>query len=292
MISRGKALVAGATGYLGRYLVVALKESGWRVRVLVRSSASLSNPGPALAPVVTDYVDEIREGDVTKPETLDGLCSGIDVAISTVSLMSDSGPMTWDDVDFRGNRNLLREAIAAGVGKMGYVSVFNAERMLDIPMVTAHEAFVNELVASGLEYLVVRPTAYFSDMGAILEMARSGRVFLPGTGGNPVNPIHGADLAEFCVGKLLQQGSGSFSVGGPQTLTPEQIAGLAFRELGMRPRITRVPVWTATAALALYRLINRKAADLAKFFVGSGALDFQAPAFGTRRLADHFRAIR
>ena len=45
----------------------------------------------------------------------------------------------------------------------------------------------------------MRPSGYFSDMGAVLDMAKRGRVLLVGQGHNRFNPIHGRDLAEVCV---------------------------------------------------------------------------------------------
>jgi uncharacterized protein YbjT (DUF2867 family) len=289
-VSRRTVLVAGATGYLGRYLTIALKEAGWRVRVLVRDASKLAEVGQALAPAVEAHVDEVWEGDVTQPATLRGSCNGAEVVISTVSLMSDRGPLTWHDVDYHGNRNLLNEVRRAGVRKMCYVSVFNADRMMDIPMVRAHEAFVTDLVASGLEYLVVRPTGYSSDMGAILEMARRGRVYLPGSGRNAGNPIHGADLADFCVGTLDGE-SGSFDVGGPETLTLEEIANLAFEVLQKPVRVIRIPLPLASFGVSLYGAVNRKRAGLFRFFLRSGSMSFGAPPLGTRRLEDHFREV-
>ncbi len=290
-MSRRTVLVAGATGYLGRYLTIALKEAGWRVRVLVRDASKLAEVGQALAPAVEAHVDEVWEGDVTQPATVRGSCNGAEVVISTVSLMSDRGPLTWHDVDYHGNRNLLNEVRRAGVRKMCYVSVFNADRMMDIPVVRAHEAFVTDLVASGLEYLVVRPTGYFSDMGAILEMARRGRVYLLGSGRNAGNPIHGADLADFCVGTLDGE-SGSFDVGGPETLTLEEIANLAFEVMQKPVRVSRIPLPLASVGVSLYGAVNRKRADLLRFFLRSGSMSFGAPPFGARRLEDHFRELR
>lgn len=289
-MSNRTVLVAGATGYLGRYLTHALKEEGWRVRVLVRDASKLASEGPALAPALEAEVDEVWEGDVTNPATLRGSCTGAEAVISTVSLMSDTGPLTWEDVDHLGNRNLLEEAKAAGVRKMCYLSVFNADRMMDIPMVRAHEAFVADLIASGLDYTVIRPTGYFSDMGAILEMAKRGRIFLLGNGKNVGNPIHGADLADFCIRRLDGE-TGAFDVGGPETLSMEEIAELAFRVTGEPARVTRVPLPLASAGVSLYRRINQKRADLARFFIRSSSMNFQAPPFGSRRLADHFREL-
>jgi nucleoside-diphosphate-sugar epimerase len=39
-------LVAGATGYLGKFVVKAFKEQGYFVRVLTRNEARLNEAGP------------------------------------------------------------------------------------------------------------------------------------------------------------------------------------------------------------------------------------------------------
>ena len=46
------ALVAGSTGYLGKYAVRAFKERGYTVRALTRSAERLGLPGPFTAPPV------------------------------------------------------------------------------------------------------------------------------------------------------------------------------------------------------------------------------------------------
>lgn len=69
-----RVLVAGATGYLGRYLVKELKRQGYFVKVLVRNPDRLSRPGDFLAPAVGEDVDEIAIGDLTQPNTLKRVC--------------------------------------------------------------------------------------------------------------------------------------------------------------------------------------------------------------------------
>ena len=41
-----RVLVAGATGYLGKFAVRAFKQRGYSVRVLTRSKERLFEPGP------------------------------------------------------------------------------------------------------------------------------------------------------------------------------------------------------------------------------------------------------
>ena len=68
-------------------------------------------------------------------------------------------------------------------------------------------------------------------MGEFFEMAKKGRVYLIGNGDNRVNPIHGADLAEACA-DAIEGRVHEIDVGGPQTMTWNDVAALAFEVLG------------------------------------------------------------
>lgn len=293
-------LVAGATGYLGRFVAQALAARGLRVRALVRDEAKLALPGQALAPAVGEAVDEMVVGDLTRPESLRGVCDGAAAVFSSVSLMAGRDAPDWHAVDYRGNCNLLREAERAGVRRFVYVSVFNADRLPDVPMVAAHEAFADELAASPIESVVIRPTGYFSDLGTYVRMARSGRVYLLGSGDEKLNPIHGADLAEVCVDALTGPAGSlpsSIDVGGPEVLTQREIAALAANavcDAGIRrrrPAVTTIPLGIARAVVALVRVFNRQRGDLLRFFVESASMNHVAPAFGSRTLREHFAAL-
>ena len=182
-----RVLVAGGTGYLGGYVLGEFRRRGYFVRALARVPSKLDNKEG-------DF-DEVVRGEVTQPESLETCCDGIDVVFSSVGITKQKGNLTFQDVDFQGNVNLLEEAKRAGVKQFIYVSVFNARKLLHLDIVKAHEDFVDVLRESGMDYRVIRPTGYFSDMGEFFQMAKRGRVFLFGPGTNVINPIHGADLA-------------------------------------------------------------------------------------------------
>ena len=59
--------------------------------------------------------------DVTKPETLKGLCDGAECVISTVGLTKTSAEVTNYQIDLQGNVNILNEAKAAGVSPQEFV---------------------------------------------------------------------------------------------------------------------------------------------------------------------------
>ena len=278
-----RVLVAGATGYLGGFVVKELANRGYAVRALVRSAACEEK--------IREFADEIVEGEVTKPETIAGICDGIDVAFSSIGITRQKDGLTFKDVDYQGNRNLLDEALRAGVRKFVYVSVFNgpAQRHLDI--VDAHETFVDVLATSGVEFSVLRPTGYFSDMGELVKMATGGRVWLIGTGTNRVNPIHGSDLAVACVDAIEGSTTG-IDVGGPETMSWNDAAQLAFPAVDRPVRISHVPAWLMWSVVRVVRIFNRHQGELLAFFTTMSTTDAVAPTFGRCRLVDHFADCR
>jgi len=276
--SRG-VLVAGATGYLGGFVVRELAARGYRVKALARAPEKLAG--------VQDAVDEIAVAEVTRPETLTHVCEGVEVVFSSIGITRQADGLSFRDVDYQGNRNLLDAALRAGVKRFVYVSVLDGPDLRHLDIVEAHEAFVDELRAAAIDSAVLRPTGYFSDMTQFLDMARHGRVWLVGTGEHRVNPVHGADLAAVCA-DAIEGGGPEIDVGGPEILTWTEIAQLAFRALGKSPRVNRVPTWLMRSAVRLVRLFNRHQGELLAFFATMATRDVVAPAYGSHTLGAHF----
>lgn len=277
-----RILVAGATGYLGGYVAQAFKRQGHFVRALARSPEKLDRLDP--------FPDDIVTGEITCRETLENVCDGIDVVFSSIGITKQKDGLTFQDVDYQGNKNLLEVALRADVHKFIYVSVFNGPNLPHLGIAKAHEEFVEALRSSGIDFTVLRPTGYFSDMGQFLEMARKGRVYLVGNGGKRMNPIHGADLAKCCVNALDNEEQ-EIDIGGPEIMTYREIAELAFRTLGRPAQITAVPVWIMKVAAAAAKLVNKHQGELLAFFTTAMSSDVVAPSTGTRRLEAHFREL-
>lgn len=285
-----KVLVAGASGYLGRYVASEFKARGFSVRALVRTPEKLASAGPNLEPAIADIVDEVFTGDATDRESLKNAARGVDIVFSCMGLTKPQDNVTSEEIDHLGNRALLEDALLHGVGKFIYISVYNAENMMDVDIVKAHEDFVADLKASGMPYTVIRPIGFFSDMGMFFSMARSGHMFMLGDGENRVNPIHGADLAKVCV-DAVEGDEKEIGVGGPDIFTFNETVTMAFEALGKNPWITHIPLWVGDAALFVTGLFNRGLAGVMSFAVTVSRLDTVAPPTGTRHLGDFFRDL-
>jgi uncharacterized protein YbjT (DUF2867 family) len=285
-----RVAVAGATGYLGRYLVAGLARAGHDVRALVRDPAALAREGKAFAPAIASHVTDVRVVDVTDAASLEGVLDGADAVASCVGHTGAGGATSWNAVDDTGNRNLLREALRADVERFLYVSVFAGEHMRDLPIVRAHEAFAAALGEASVSSVVIRPTGFFSDMGGVLHQARSGWMPLVGSGGKRLNPIHGEDLAAVCVAALSGERT-EIDAGGPEVFTHREIVALAFEVLGRRSRIVTVPVPLVRAVLAALRPFAPGRVDLWRFFTTSAEHDLIAPRHGRRTLREHFEEL-
>ncbi len=285
-----RVAVAGSTGYIGKYVVREAKARGHWVRALARSEQKLSQEGPFGAPAVRAQCDHVFVGEATQPETLVNFFEGIDVAFSSIGISRQRDGLTFDQVDYAANKRLIALAKAAGVKKIVYVSLWEPSAVGGLAIVRAHEKVVSELEHSGVPYTVIRPSGYFSDMGALLDMARRGRSFVIGSGQNRMNPVHGADVARVCV-EAFDSSEREIGVGGPDVLTQLEAAELAFEVLGKRPKVTHLPLWLLKGATSGIRTLSTQFGDLAEFIVTAGQIDAVAPCVGERTLRAYFEEL-
>ena len=281
--------VAGATGNAGKAIVRELLANGADVRVLVRSPEKLAELKSSI---------DVREVQVTDPRSVRGSLDGVDVVISALGKTNQRGGAKRRLVDVEANLTLLREAQAAQVSRFGFISVATARADHPVAMIRMKGEVEDAIEASGLSFVIVQPTGYYSDLWQMLEMARRGSLWTFGDGHMRFNPIDPRDLAEFTVRQLLDGASTSqrLAVGGPETLDSYDIAGICERVLGRSVRLRRVPLRIARAAVSTIRPFNEDLWQLADFFLGNveyaqRALnnDASMPTYGKRRLEDYFR---
>jgi uncharacterized protein YbjT (DUF2867 family) len=238
-----------------------------------------------------EFVEEVFIGDATDKVSLKGACKGVYIVFSCMGLTKPQPDVTSEQVDYLGNKALLEDAIACGVKRFIYISVFNSDKMMDSDLVAAHEHFVRDLRSSGMPYTVIRPGAYFNDMGMFFNFARKGHVFLFGDGSNRFNPIHGADLATVCVDAAGDEGNKEIAVGGPDIFTYDETNLMAFEALGLEPKITHVPMWVGDVALFVIGLVNKPFGSIMSFALSVSRMDNIAPSTGTRHVKDFYREL-
>jgi uncharacterized protein YbjT (DUF2867 family) len=278
-MTKNKILLAGATGYLGRFIAEELVEKGYDVKIVVRNKEKIDLKEQNLT---------ILEAQVTQPETLKEICKNIDVVISTVGITRQKDGLTYMDVDFQSNVNLIDEAKKRGVKKFIYISVLNGEKLRHLKICEAKEKLGDYLKSSGMDYCIIRPNGFFSDMKDFLKMAKTGKVYLFGDGKLKLNPIHGKDLANEVV-NAIRQDKKEINIGGPDLLSQNEIAELALKAYKKPTKIIHLPDWIRKLVLwSIRAFTSLKTYGPIEFFMTTMVMDMEAPQFGNHKLEDFF----
>jgi uncharacterized protein YbjT (DUF2867 family) len=236
-----------------------------------------------------ESVDDYFVAQVTNTTELKGVTKDIDWIFSTIGITRQKDGLSYMEVDYQGNHNLLAEAKKTGVPAFQYVSAINGDNMRHLKIFEAKEKFVDELRGSGLDYCIIRPSGFYSDMRDFLNMAKKGRVYLFGDGQLKLNPIHGEDLAKVCVDKM-EVGIKEATVGGSEILSHKQIAELALQVWNKPVKITYLPDWIRRLTITVFRLFtSSKTYGPIEFFLTAMATDNVADAYGYHQLDDFFK---
>ncbi|HEY4057983.1 MAG TPA: SDR family oxidoreductase [Kofleriaceae bacterium] len=280
-------LLAGATGLVGGEVLRLLHERGHHVRTLSRDAAQ--------APRLLVFTADARFADATEPGALAGMCDGIEVVISTLGApvaQKARETRSFDEIDVLANVLLLREAERAGVKHFIYLSAAHDDATRDTAYIRAHVAVEKTLHASRIPATFVRPTGVFGAFGELADMAKKGPLPLIGDGTAKTNPIHERDVAEAIVGALEPPVGAPrvVDIGGPETLTREELALQIYRSVGKKPRLIRIPRWFMAFGATMLRMLNRRNGDFLRFIVAASTHASIAPVVGTRRFSDYFSA--
>ncbi len=315
-MARRRVCLLGATGTIGRATLAALTHRGYEVVCLVRAPL-----GDASASAQTDIPGRfagvrVKHVDVIDPRSLarDGFAGErFDALVSCMASRTGAPSDAWA-IDYRAHLHALEAARTAGVSHFVLLSAICVQRPL-LAFQHAKLAFEAALIASGMRYSIVRPTALFKSLSGQIERVRQGRSFVVFGDGTltACKPISDDDLAEYLAACLADQSRWNriLPIGGPgEAITPRQQGETLFALLGRRPRFRSVPValldGVAGSLGALGRLMPAmaKKAELAR--IGryyatqsmlvldpqTGRYDAAAtPATGTETLFDYYRAV-
>ena len=111
-----KALVTGATGYIGSHIVERLLEQGHEVRALARKTSALSHLNTTGA--------EIVFGDIEDYDSLVSAVDGIDVVFHAAARVMP-GWGKWEDFEretVKGTENMLEASAEATISRFVYIS--------------------------------------------------------------------------------------------------------------------------------------------------------------------------
>lgn len=297
--------VAGATGYIGKFVVKELVDQGYRTLALVRDASKLKDGDFKGA--------EVMEVDVCDPKALaaalDKVEGGVQGGISCLASRSGSKSDSYK-VDYDATLNFVDGIRGAGASHFVLLSAY-CVRFPALQFQYAKlelEAKLQEPERADLLYSIVRPTAFFKSLSGQLEVVQMGAPFVlfekEDKSVMKCNPISEADLAEYMVGcfQKPELQNSIMDVGGPgEPISMREQGEMLFKAVGKEPKFVSVPE-------GLFDVIIGGLDWLAKFFpnfedsaefarIGKyyGVVDMVATGkgeqYGKTTLMDHYKKI-
>lgn len=257
-----RVLLLGATGTIGEAVCKALVADGHEVVCLVRRNTGPTGLRSSEETARRLQGARIRFGDVADPTSLrqDGFCGEpFDVLVSCLASRTGTARDAWA-IDYGAHLTALEVAQEAGVHHFVLLSAICVQKPV-LAFQKAKLSFERALIASGMTYSIVRPTAFFKSLSGQLDRVRRGKPYLLVSDGQltACKPISDRDLARFIAGCLTDpvRWNRILPVGGPgEAITPREQGEHMFRLLNRAPRFSRVPV----SVLGLVRDVLRAAA--------------------------------
>lgn len=290
----------GATGTAGRATALALLNAGHKVQTIGRSDPRITDVG--FTPLALSDVTGLGQA-----------LKGSDVVVSCIASRTGVPQDAWA-VDHAANLNILTAAQHAGVRHFVLLSAICVQKPR-LAFQHAKLAFEDALIASGMTYSIVRPTAFFKSLSGQIDRLRAGKPYLMFGDGTltACKPISDADLGRFiatCLTDRKRQNA-VLPIGGPgPALTPKEMGAALFDALQMPPKYRSVSPRMITSIAGVLALGGKllpalaTKAELARighyyatesmllWNAGSGRYDAEAtPEFGTETLPEFYRAL-
>ncbi|MFI5360383.1 MAG: NAD(P)H-binding protein [Elusimicrobiota bacterium] len=254
-------LVTGATGTVGRSLVLELKALRAPLRVLTRD--------PAKARILLGDV-EIAVGDVSRPETVAKALAGVEAAF-LLSPLDPSLP-AWE-------AGFARAAKKAGVKRLVKLSALGADAGSPAAISRWHGEAEAEVARAGVPFTLLRPAAFHQNLLLSAASIRKGVLPAP-MGGARAAMVDARDVGAAAAAALTAPAAllgATLTLTGPAPLTYAEAASTLARVLGRAVEYSNtapddarrgmlaagMPAWLIDALLGLFEQFRAGRADLA-----------------------------
>lgn len=246
--------VFGGSGFLGRHIVSALSEAGYRIRVAARHPDKADFSGLQRPP-------EMVSADVRDSESAERALRGASAAVNAVALYAETGGLDFESIHVRGAERLARCAREAGIRDLVHISGIGVDTESPSKYVRARARGELAVRRAFPEASILRPSVLFGpgdDFLSTLDLvSRLPVIPLFGKGQTRLQPVHAADVAaavRVCATRSTCRGR-IYELGGAQVASYREIVRAVLAERDRRRLLIPMP-------FALWHLLARTAAVL------------------------------
>lgn len=275
-----RALVFGASGYIGTNLTPRLQSTGWRVRAAARHRAVLAARGWQGVDIVA--------ADALRPETLDAALAEVDVAFYLVHSMAAG--QNFAELDIEAARNFAAAAARAGVGRIVYLGGLIPENPSSLHL-QSRAATGDTLRHGRIPVTEIRAGMIVGPGSAAYEIISDLVNYLPimitpRWVQSRSTPIALDDLLDYLIGvaRMPETQGKIYDVGGPETLSYEDLMRQYGELVGKNFRLLSLPILTPRLSSYWLKLVTAVPTNIARALIDGLEHDVIADDDEIRRL--------
>ena len=249
--------IVGGTGFVGRYLISALKSGNpsREIRLLSRNP-----PREKIEGVVW------RKADVTRPESLGNTMEGSSSIYYLPGILAETKEQKYEDVHYNGVIAVLR-ALSKGAspGRFVHVSAIGAGANAPSAYHRTKKKAEEAVAASGIPFTIVRPSLVFGQgdrsINQFLAFGRSLHLLpMIGPGTAKIQPVFAGDLAKVLekIPDHPEMAGRVIEVGGPRIYTYREMMESLRKSANLKAFIVPAPVAVMMASAILQKLLLPK----------------------------------
>jgi NADH dehydrogenase len=251
--------VFGGSGFVGRHVVRALVQRGYRVRVAVR------RPDLAgfLQPLGTVGQIHAVQANLRYPDSVAAAVKGADAVVNLVGILQEGGRQSFTGVQANGARAVAQASAAAGISRVVHVSAIGAtsdSRSLYARSKAEGEAAVQAAVPGSV---VLRPSIMFGPEDGFFNRFASLARMLPvlplvGGGETKFQPVFVGDVAE-AVARAVDGsvvGGRVYELGGPEVKTFRELVAYICEVTDRKPLLVSLPFPLARIQARLLEIVH------------------------------------
>lgn len=236
--------VVGGTGFIGRYVVKALADRGYTIRVIAR------NPENALHLKTAGDVGQVVlvKGDLAKPDSLRGKLDNSWAVVNLVGILFENSRQNFAALHSIGAEKLSQLARAAGAERFVHMSSLGVDKVVKSKYARTKAMGEKTVRAAFPEATILRPSVVFGAedqfYNSFAAMARALPALpLIGGGMTRFQPVYVADVARAVLASLelpYAQGE-TYELGGPNAYSFREVLTFICQTIGYKPALVNVP---------------------------------------------------
>jgi uncharacterized protein YbjT (DUF2867 family) len=218
--------VFGGSGFVGRHVVRALAQRGWRIRVAVR------RPDLAFHLQPLGKVGQIHavQANVRYPDSVARALRDAEAVVNLVGILDESSAQKFDAVHNLGAQTVAKATAEAGIGSLVQISAIGADPA-SASLYANTKAFGEQAVRlAHPDAIIMRPSVVFGPEDQFFNRFATMARFMPalpliGGGGTKLQPVFVGDVATAIA--LAVEGKAKpgtiYELGGPEIATLRRI---------------------------------------------------------------------